>query len=65
MVGEEIRQKLEELKQLCVFGSSQETVHISFNLNSEGWNIDIQQRSAQSLRDDGISMRNIKGDFIV
>ena len=64
MLGEKIEQKLKELRELCVFGSSKETVHISFHLNSYGWNTKIEERSADSLSDEGISMRNLKGDFI-
>ena len=63
-LGEKIEQKLKELRDLCVFGASNETASVSFFLNSEGWNTEIQKRSADSLKRDGISMRNIKGEWI-
>ena len=64
MLGEAIEEKLKELRELCQFGSSNETVHISFHLNSYGWNTEIRERSAESLKNEGISMQNIKGKFI-
>ena len=62
--GELIEKKLEELRSLCKFGLNRYTVHISFNLNSEGWSTTIQERTPESLRNDKVTMRNIKGDFI-
>lgn len=64
MLGEQIEQKLKELRELCQLGASKETVHISFHLNSYGWNTEIQERTAESLKNEGITMRNLKGDFV-
>lgn len=64
MLGEQIENKLKELRELCNFGASKETASITFFINSDGWNTEIQERSADSLKNDGISMKNIKGDWI-
>lgn len=64
MLGEKIEQKLKELRELCQFGSTEDTVHIQFNLNSYGWKTEIRKRSAESLKEEGISMKNIKGEWI-
>ncbi len=59
-----IEQKLKELRELCQLGASKETVHISFNLNVYGWDTKIRERTPESLKDEGISMKNLKGDWI-
>ena len=64
MLGEQIEHKLKELRELCKFGASKETASITFFLNSEGWNTQIQERSIDSLQGARISMKNIKGDWI-
>lgn len=64
MLSKEVRKKLKELRILLVEGSCDETVGASFFLNANGWNTSIEERSADSLRNEGISMRNLKGDFI-
>ena len=64
MLGQEIEQKLKELRALCQFGSGKETVHISFHLNSEGWLTEIRERTPESLKGVGISMQNLRGEFI-
>jgi hypothetical protein len=64
LIGKKIEQKLNELRELCQSGLSKETIHVSFNLNSYGWNTEIQERTAKSLKDEGISMKNIKGEWI-
>ena len=64
MLGGEIEKKLKELRELCQLGSSSETTLISFELNAYGWNTKIQERTADSLKSEGISMKNLKGEFI-
>lgn len=64
IMNELIEQKLKELRELCQLEASRETVHISFQLNSYGWNIEIQERTAENLKDKGITMKNLKGDWV-
>ncbi len=64
MITDEIQNKLEELRELLILLNNKETVGVTFFLNSNGWNTEIQDRSSDSLKNEGISMRNIKGDFI-
>jgi len=63
-MGEEVEQKLKELRDLLHRTIGKETTLISFHLNCEGWRAEITQRTADGLKNDCISMRNIKGDFI-
>lgn len=64
-LGQEIEEKLEELRKLCQFGASEETVKISFHLDSNGWNTKIKEQSADHLREQAFSMKNLKGKFII
>ena len=49
-----------ELKKVL----SDETVKVTFTLNSYGFYTQIEQRPAESLRDENVSMRNLKGEWI-
>jgi hypothetical protein len=59
-----INQKLEELKDLIVNELSDTVTFVSISITCEGSRFEFKERSAESLKRDGISMRNIKGDFI-
>jgi len=63
-MNDKIEKLKEELRGACMEFSSEETVSITFFLNSTGWNTKISERSADSLKEDCVSMRNLKGDFI-
>ena len=43
---------------------SDNTVKVTLTLNSYGFYTQIKERTAQSLRNENISMRNIKGQWI-
>jgi len=43
---------------------SDETVKVTFTLNSYGFYTEIQERTAESLKDEGITMKNLKGDWV-
>ena len=64
MLGQDIKEKLEELRTLIQLRSESTTVHVSFHLNCEGWETEIRDRTPESLNADSISMRNIKGEWL-
>ena len=43
---------------------SDETVRVTLTLNSYGFFTQIEERTAESLRDELVTMRNIKGELI-
>jgi|TARA_B110000908_G_C10150208_1_gene400969 hypothetical protein len=43
---------------------SSETVKVTLTLNSYGFYTQIEERTAESLKTDNVSMRNIKGEWI-
>ena len=43
---------------------SNETVKVTLTLNSYGFYTQVQERTSESLKLEGISMRNLKGDWI-
>ncbi len=43
---------------------SDETVKVTFTLNSYGFYTQIEGRTAESLRDENVSMRNLRGEWI-
>ena len=59
-----INQKVKELKDLIASELAQTITSVSIFINCEGVEFTIKERSAESLKKSGISMRNIKGDFI-
>ena len=61
--------KIEELKEALrdelIKKVSNNTVKVTLTLNSSGFFTEIEERTAKSLKDDCISMQNIKGEWIV
>ena len=43
---------------------SNETVKVTLTLNSYGFYTQIEERTAESLKTDNVSMRNLKGEWI-
>jgi hypothetical protein len=54
-----------KLRQAFRDEMSEETVEVVLTLNAYGFYTNIRQRSADGLKDEGISMRNLKGDWII
>ena len=63
-MNDKISKKAEELRQVIIESASELTVSASVFINSHGCNFEITERTPESLKADGISMRNLKGDFI-
>jgi hypothetical protein len=63
-MNDKISKLAEELRQAIIESTNEITVSASIFINSQGCNFEINERSPESLKQDGISMRNLKGDFI-
>jgi hypothetical protein len=58
---EELKAELKaELRKEC----NNETVLVVLELNSYGFNTTYEERSSDSLKSEGISMKNIRGEWI-
>ena len=60
----EIDKKLEELRLLCKSELSNKATIALFDLTAYGWQISITERTPEDLIREGVSMKNIKGDWI-
>ena len=63
-MNKEIENLKAELEKACKEHLSDETVKVTFELNSYGFYTRIEERSADSLKHDGVSMKNLKGNWI-
>ena len=60
----DIVEKIKELKEaICDFGDA-ECININLFFNCEGLEITTKERTADQLKSQGISMRNVRGEFI-
>lgn len=60
----ELSKAIKQLRDVLQNESHEHCVSVSVFFNSEGYEIQYNTRTPSSLLRDGISMRNIKGDFI-
>lgn len=63
-MNKRVRKAVSELHAILKEELSEETVSFNLFVNSEGAQIEYSERTAESLIQDGISMKNIRGDFI-
>lgn len=59
-----INKKLEELKEVIKQELDDDVTAVKIFINAQGVDMNIYHRTPEELRREGISMRNIKGDFI-
>jgi hypothetical protein len=59
-----IRKALEQLEQAVKMNCADNVVSCEVFINATEVNITCNSRSAEGLKKSGISMRNIRGDFI-
>ena len=59
-----IQQALDNLEKVVRENSASTVVHFSVSINCEGREVRINARRPEQLRAQGISMRNLAGDFI-
>lgn len=60
----DIKTELNALEAKIREESEYETVSVNIFINSQGPTIEINQRSPESLKSDGISMQNLRREFI-
>lgn len=63
-MNDEIRMKIDELRALLIKEMPYTTTGVSVFVNCEECRITINDRTPYQLKAQGISMRNLKGDFI-
>ena len=61
---ERVYNALNELQRAMINSCSARTTSVKIFINCEGYHIEISERIPEGLKRDGISMRNIAGDFI-
>lgn len=59
-----INEKLEELKEVIKQELDDRVVYVKIFINAQGIDMNVYHRTPEELKREGISMRNIKGDFI-
>ena len=59
-----LRAALENLQRCLIDVCSDLTTVVTVSVNCEGYSTEIQERIPESLKREGISMRNLKGEFI-
>ena len=59
-----IEQKVKELFEVLQQELSTNTTSVNVFFNSYGYKLEINERTARQLQIDGISMKNIQGEFI-
>jgi len=62
--GEYVDRKISEMVSAIEDVVSDYTVSVTIRFNYEGYEISTKQRTPKSLKKAGISMRNIKGQWI-
>ena len=61
---EKINQKLEELKEVIKSELDNGVTSVKIFINAQGVDMNIYHNTPEELKREGVSMRNIKGDFI-
>ena len=63
-MNEEIRMKIDELRELLIKEMPYTTTSVNVFFNYQECQITINDRTGEQLKKEGVSMRNLKGDFI-
>lgn len=61
---DEVYKKIGELRTALKENCTPNTVRVTVTFTAEGFSIEHENRTAESLKRDSISMRNMKGEFI-
>ena len=64
MSSEKLAQALNALRDVLNEEAHEDCVAVRVFFNSYGYEIEYKTRTPESLKRDGISMRNLRGDFI-
>lgn len=63
-MDKEIEKQLNLLVALIADRAPEDCTSCNIFINCQGTNVEYSRRTAESLKKDGISMRNLRGDFI-
>lgn len=61
---DKVEQKIKELQEVLKKELSDETICVELFFNCQGYKLSINERTSEQLKANGISMRNLKGEFI-
>ena len=61
---DKVKRLKQELRTALIEAYGDETVSVHLTLNSYGFYTQTNERTAESLKSEGISMRNLKGEWI-
>jgi hypothetical protein len=61
---DKVKRLKNELREALIEAYSDETVSIRLTLNAYGFYTGVEERTAESLKEEGISMRNINKEWI-
>ena len=63
-MSSELIEALKHLRDILQEETAEHCVGVNVFFNSQGYELEYRTRSPDSLKRDGISMRNMRGDFI-
>lgn len=61
---DKVKRLKNELRDALIEAYSNETVCVNLTLNAYGFYTQVEERTAESLKNEGISMRNISKEWI-
>ena len=61
---DKVKRLKNELREALIEAYSDETVWVTLTLNAYGFYTQVEERTAESLKEEGISMRNISKEWI-
>lgn len=63
-MNQEINALVKEFANKMAELSSDDTVLVTVNINCQGYTVDFKYQDAKRLKKRGVSMRNLRGEFI-
>ena len=63
-MSEQLAQALKNLRDILQNESHEHCVGVQVFFNSQGYEIEYHTRTPGSLQRDGVSMRNLRGEFV-
>jgi hypothetical protein len=63
-MNDKVEEAMHELHRVAREESSEECISFQVFINCNGISYEANHRDAESLRKDGVSMRNLRGDWI-
>lgn len=63
-MSDKVSEAIEVMTEVLKSELSKCTISVEIVVTAQGFNVGVQERSADGLKRDGISMRNIQGEWI-